>query len=161
MEPITIVQKAKEALFFFTTKKRKPDDDQEIVIAKDGAPGWIGDLSHEAHRENDGGYMFPDDFRYQFLVQALDAINEHEDRDAARDSLEADIYNSDLTAWLHSNNGRLGYVDDAAQEMGKSDTCPESNRLQCGQLMEKWEVFDAVYSFLEDLVEDANDAENE
>lgn len=95
--------------------------------------------------------MLPDDWRYEFIVDALDAIADHEDEDEARDSIEADIYTAELTGWLHSRVDRYEYCDNAAQEFGASDTLLGS--LQLGQLMEKHEVFDSVLSSLRDQLE--------
>ncbi len=110
---------------------------------KDGSPEWMTEVCHTAH-----GEMMPDDQRYAMIEEAVDAIAECDDIDDARDSLEADIYTHDLTAWLGSRTDRYSYADDAMEEWG-SDVKGIIQLLQLGQLAEKHEVFDLVVSALE------------
>jgi hypothetical protein len=46
--------------------------------------------------------MLPDDWRYQFIEEALDAISE----DGEDAQLEPAIYTHELTGWLHSRADR-------------------------------------------------------
>jgi hypothetical protein len=136
---------AKEAASNLETRKRTNGD--EYVTRVDGAPDWLKDLCHHAH-----DVMLPDDWRYQFISDALDALAEHDDRDEAYGALEASIYTSELTAWLHSRASRGHYVDLAIAEWGKGDDL--SQDLAMGQLNERWEVFNLVADYLEGLAED-------
>ena len=45
-------------------------------------------MSTVCRKAHDNAQMLPDDWRYEFIEQAVDALAEHEDADAARDSLE-------------------------------------------------------------------------
>lgn len=146
-EPATVQSLAKEAAKHFERVKRRPDDEEYIHVQKTGAPEWVNDLCQEAH-----GDMFPDDLRYSFIVEVLDALADADDLDTARDELEPDVYTHDLTGWLHSRNDRQSYVDDARSEYGNEGTL--SDDLARGQLMEKYEVFDAVRSFLDERADE-------
>jgi hypothetical protein len=139
--PMKIQKSAKEAFRALETKKRDNGDSYQAF--KSGSPEWMKNLAREAH-----GDMLPDDFRYEFIAEALEAISRYDDTDEARDSLEADIYTHGLTRWLHSRNDRTSYVDQAIQEFGVSST---DQALGLGQLLEKQEIFDLVVSFLENL----------
>src|SRR6185437_3624197 len=56
---------------------------------KDGSPEWMTTVCRKAH---DDARLLPDDCRYAFIEQAVDALANHEDTDDARSSLEPDIY---------------------------------------------------------------------
>lgn len=122
---------------------------------KDDTPRWVKDMIYEAH---DG--MFPDDHKYEFVVEALCAIMEHEDdEDSARDSLEPDVYNADLTAWLASNVQRPGFVDEYIEDVGGEVGCIES--IAGGQLREKQQVFQVVWNTLNEQLLEEEDEEEE
>ena len=131
-------------------------DEQTIWTRTDDAPEWVRDLCFAAH---DAGDMLPDDWRYEFIVAALDALEDHDDEDDARDSIEADIYTHDLTTWLASRVDRTGYVDDACEEYGTDAPQGIVERLQVGQLAEKREVFESVLSSLSDRLDALQDDE--
>lgn len=114
-----------------------------IWVAKDSAPEWVTELSHEAHGEG----MLPDDHCYQFLVDALDLLAEHDDLDEASSHVEADIYTKDLLEWLASDLGRLELCDEAASEYGESETTLD--RISKGQLYERSQILQRVADFLE------------
>ncbi len=117
-------------------------------------------LAFAAHGDGD---MLPDDWRYEFIVEALSALSETDDPDEIE--LEADVYTSDLTRWLNSRNSRLGYCDEAVREGLVSESADMSARLTGGQYMEKREVLALVREYLEDEAstitedEEANGAE--
>lgn len=146
-------QQAEQARAFFELGERP--DGSKYWKKTEAAPEWVAELCREAHRSWDD-LMLPDDYRYQFIVDALDILSEFEDEDDITSALESsvDVYTADLTAWLASSADRLIYCDDAAQEYGAPrDT---AHLLAMGQYAERREVLDAVRSFLE-----ANDAEVE
>ena len=91
----------------------RPNGD-EYWRSKDDAPEWIGDLTRDAGHA--AGVIFPDDYRYLFLVTALDTIGEASDAEDAEECLPEEVYTSNLTRWLHSSNNRTLYVDDALEE---------------------------------------------
>lgn len=105
----------------------------------EGSPAWMRDLCHDAH-----GEMLPDDHRYQFIHEAVSALAAGDDNG---DTLEADCYTNDLTAWLHSRTDRYAYCDQAVEDgYGFTDTI---TLLSLGQLMEIREVFELVKAELE------------
>lgn len=144
---MSIKKLANEALNLMETGERVNGD--TYVKFKSDAPMWTTDLARAAHNY---GKMMPDDFRYEFIESALTAIANHDDIDDARDSLEADVYTSELTRWLHSRNDRTCYVDDAIKEFGKANNLDAD--LAMGQLLERQEVFHQVWDYLNELNED-------
>ena len=82
---------------------------EEFRKFKEGSPEWMTDIARAAH--DDSGIL-PDDYRYRFMEETLDQIAEWGDfanvdeiREAL-DEIEADVYTSDLTAWLGSMASR-------------------------------------------------------
>ena len=73
--------------------------------------GPAHDLSYAAH---DNGETLPDDYRYQFLVDALDAIS----NENGAEGLEPDVYTSGLTEWLNSSSARVFYLSEALNAWG-------------------------------------------
>lgn len=110
---------------------------------KDDAPAWMTTICRKAHDVE----MLPDDWRYVFIEQAVDALAEHNDADEARDRLEADIYTGDLTAWLHSRNSRVDYLGEVMQEYGPFKD--GFYLLAAAQLQEKHETFQQVRDALQ------------
>ena len=146
---MTIQKSANEALEFLITKTRSNGD--SFVCFRDSSPQWTKEMARKAH-----GDMLPDDFRYEFIELALVAIANHNDLDDARDSIEGDIYTSELTRWLHSKNDRLEYVNEATKEFGHSEII--DGDLMMGQLLERQEVFSLVVEYLESIDEDEESA---
>lgn len=132
---------AKEVSSMFETKKR--DNGKEFYCLKDGAPQWVTDMVYAAHND-----MMPDDHKYDFIVEALDAIADSEDVDDI--TLEADVYNGDLLRWVGSHLERAGYVEDAVKEFGMDANSFEFfTALSSGQYLEKQEVLNSVRYSLE------------
>jgi hypothetical protein len=111
----------------------------------DSAPEWVETLVHDAH-----GEMLPDDQRYAFIVEALDALSEDEDPDSVM--MEPDIYTHELTAWLNSRADRYNYCDQAMEDSGES-FAGTIELLQLGQAAEKAEVLASVRASLEAQLE--------
>lgn len=130
------------------TQSTREDGSKYWHVADGKQSDELQNLCHEAH-----GDMLPDDWRYSFIVEALDAIADEDDEDAARDSLEPDIYTSALTNWLGSHNSRLEYCDEAQADFGPAKVF---ELLQWGQQAERLEVFDTVLAELQKLETDAN-----
>lgn len=141
-------------------EKRERTNGDEFWALKDGSPEWMTDVCHKAHDDSD---MMPDDWRYQFIVEAVNAISEHEgdDEDIAEavNTIEADVYTSRLTGWLHSRVSRIEWMDQASEAYGKFDTI--SDHLQMAQSMEKEETFFQVLEALRDLATDEDETEDE
>jgi hypothetical protein len=131
---------AKYMLTFLTTGKR--DNGETFVKQREHAPDWVDQVCREAH-----GDMLPDDYRYSFIQEALEAIVNSDSLDDAE--IEADIYTHDLINWLGSTNSRYCYVDDARSEFGHADSVIDEIRQ--GQLMEKREVLDTIINELSNL----------
>ena len=111
---IMLQDKANEALKYFEKHDRK--DGHPAWFLVDSAPGWVGDIVIAAHDEGD---MFPDDWRYQFVVESLGALIDNDDPDDIE--IDADIYTYDLLRWLSSRNSRCDYVDDAVADFGHAE----------------------------------------
>ena len=143
--PETVQELAKLARCAFSLETR--DNGTEYWTANRCAPDWISELVRMAH-----GYFWADDYRYKFIVEALDALEEAEETaddwiDEARDRYEFEPYLAKLADWLGSHNHRFSYCDDWAEEMGQ----PEDtyHRLAGGHLQERLEVLHSVRASLE------------
>lgn len=128
-------------------------DGSKYRYLKDGSPEWMKDVCHEAH-----GDMFPDDWRYEFIEVAADALAESDDPDDIQ--LGADVYTHDLTSWLGSRVDRYSYCDEARDELGREY---ESiiHQIMDGQLREKEETLGLVRHALEAMVEGQEEEETE
>jgi hypothetical protein len=146
----TITELANEARGWFERATR--NNGETFWKWKEGAPEWISEMCHKAH-----GDMMPDDWRYTFIIEALDAIsNADGDEDEALTSLEPDIYTGKLTAWLASNVERASYCDEYISDTGTSEIFAA---IAGGQLTEMYETFSEVYRFLRDRADCERDGE--
>ncbi len=150
----TVQEIAREFSLWFDWGER--DDGSKFVSLKDGHPKELETLVRKAH-----GDMMPDDQRYEFIEDAIDALADNEDEEYARyEAEEADIYTSDLLKWVSSLLSRGDYVDEAIEEYGY----PEEGfvrALQYGQSFEKREVFDLVLRELERIAGEREEVEDE
>jgi hypothetical protein len=164
---VTVHSLAREMYEAFESDKR--DNGDTFWKLKDGSPEWMKDVCFQAHKDGSPGIMgepgqgamMPDDYRYEFIFEAVSSIEEADedaDLDEVRDEIEADIYTYDLTKWLNSRADRIGYVDEAVSELGHSDMGIIGD-IMMGQIAEKQEVFDRVREALEKLAEDSEDEE--
>lgn len=126
----------------------------EVLIRDSNQDDALQAMCREAH-----GDMFPDDWRYSFIVEALDRITEYEDLDAAESEIEADIYTADRLAWLASRLDRSNYVDDAINEYGWDGKGGIVEAIGLGQIAERSEVFQIVRQWCEAQAEAAEEAE--
>lgn len=127
----------------FQTKTR--DDRFEFVSLKDGSPGWMTDAVREAH-----GTMFPDDFRYAMIEEVagrLEDCDDWEDLEEALDGL-VDVYTLARLRWLASHLDRVGYCDDAVDELGV-DKMDLADRIGLGQAREYSEIAGLLVTFLD------------
>ena len=138
--PETVQELAKMARCAFSLETR--DNGTDYWTANRCAPDWIGELVRTAH-----GDMLADDYRYKFIVHALDELEEVEDVDEAGFYWEYEPYLARRADWLGSHNHRFSYCDDWAEEMGQ----PEDtyHRLAGGHLQERLEVLHSVRASLE------------
>jgi hypothetical protein len=123
---------------------------KEFWCVKDGAPEWVEDMAMEAH-----GGMGADDWRYTFIVEALDSL---EDSDPDEIDMEPDVYTYELTDWLGSRADRYSYCDEAMEEVG-GEFIGTIDLLQSGQVREKREVLDSIVHTLESMVHLAEEDE--
>jgi hypothetical protein len=142
---MTLSELARNASNFLTR-----DTTRDIVLPTDSAPEWFTDLCRTAH-----GTMLPDDWRYEFIDDALSAIaDECEDM---RDVDDSYPYTADRLAWLASNIERPGYCDEAAKEYGVK-TGDVLELVTLGMSAEMREVYELVLSALTAQLEAATDA---
>jgi hypothetical protein len=113
---------------------------------KDDAPGWMTMVCRTAH---DDARLLPDDCRYAFIEEAVDALAAHDDAEEARSSLEPDVFTSELTTWLHSQNSRVYYLSQALVEYGAFRD--GFQLLAAAQMIEKEEVFQQVAAALAEV----------
>lgn len=129
----------------FLTDRQRPNGEVFYTL-KDNAPDWLRDTIREAH-----GDMLPDDHKYRFIVDALDALSDYDDAEEARERVDSDvdIYTHDLTTWLASSNDRVARLDDVLAE---GDVKDGFSLLQRAQYAERSEVFAVMLSLVtEDL----------
>ena len=138
---MTIQEKAAEVSKTFVEKTR---DDGSKFWSTDSEDAAIRDMCHDAH-----GEMLPDDWKYRFIVDALDLIAEAEDVDGV--AIEPDIYTADLTAWLASHNGRVDYL---TRVLEACDTTDGIEAIAMAQAFEREEVYFSVLSSIREMVEE-------
>lgn len=143
--PKTLADWAKEANSFL-----RRDKERDILLPADGAPQWFTDLCHHAH-----GDMMPDDWRYEFIQDALNAIEDGADEDRIDDLDSLYPYTADRLRWLASNLNRPGYCDEAISDMGEA---PKEilSFVAWGMARELSEVYHLVRERLEELADDDN-----
>ena len=145
---------AKEALQNYEQATREGDT-RPYWKAKENAPDWLREMSFVAHDD-----MMPDDWKYEFIVAALDALESNDgDLDEAMDTIEPDLMTSELTHWLGSNTTRLGMVDEARAELGGGDSILDE--IAMGQLQERKQVLQFVFDFLDSRADELNAIEEE
>jgi len=132
----------------FTTKQR---DEETIVVHQEDAEQWVKDMCQEAHAG-----MFPDDFRYRFIWEAVEAIADTDEcadlNDVAHEFADSvSVYTNELYEWLTSHSARGGYIDEAVAEMGHGDSITDD--IMRGQYQERLEVFGLVLQALQDQAE--------
>lgn len=137
---MTIQELANKYSEWFETAKRKDDTDFIRLRTEDEN---IKNLIYDAH---DG--MLPDDFKYQFIHEALEAIAECSDPNDIQ--LESDVYNSDLLKWVSSHLTRSSYADETVENWKYTSFFQV---LAAAQYEEKREVLSSVRFSLEKILE--------
>ena len=136
---------AGDALAYFEYRRR-PDDGSGYWALEESAPAWLRELVWAAH--NNGG-MLPDDARYLYVVEALEALADNPEEPESM--LEPEPYTSNLLQWLAASPSyRMGLVDEAVQESGWEGVVAA---LQAGQRKEKEAVLYRVRAFLAQRIE--------
>ncbi len=152
--PETVQDLAKMARCAFSLERR--DDGSKYWTHGREAPEWIQDLARAAHGTPS---MLAEDYRFAFIVEALDALEESEDTDEARSGYEFEPYHSRLADWLGSHAHRFEYCDEWAEEMGQPEDTYQ--RLAGGHLQERLEVLELVRGSLAAHLETLDDGPEE
>ena len=154
--PRTVNALAADALPHFTKGERVSEyTGRRIVKVADGAPDWITELCREAH-----GDMFPDDWRYEMIEDALRMFAEADDENGAErlmDEAEPPIYNVQRLHWLASHLGRAGYVDEACEDLCVGADVGILDRIALGYMAELREVFSSVAASLRERVDECGE----
>jgi hypothetical protein len=153
---MSISKCAEEALkWFYWTGTDHPDMRENIWVTKKDRPDWVINLVCEAH---DKGSVLPDDFIYEYVVDALDYLSDA-DNDPDDYDPESDIYNGDLLKWLASSLARADYVDVVRRESG--DDYDLMQLIGLGQAQEKRDVYEAVLTWLQEHEDEIDPADND
>jgi len=139
---------AGEALSYFEYRTRH--NGAKYWALEDNAPEWVKNLVWMAHNK---GEILPEDARYLFIIESLEALAENPEEPESL--LEPEAYTSQLLAWLEAYPSyRMGLVDEAVSEFGWNGLF---EALQAGQLKEKEEVLGIVRAFLEKKIEEGEE----
>jgi len=139
---MTIQEKAEKLVSGMTHTVR---GDKTIVIIKYGE---LHDTLLNITFEVSEATSLSMDSVYKFTYEALVALSENDDTDEARESIEADTYTGELTAWLAENVNNVDYLTQALKEYTHDDGY---QALATAQLLAKQEVFDTVVSEIEKM----------
>lgn len=149
----TLQSLAAEYLQYFETRTRNTTGKVFYAIADEApkelksSPDPRDSLAFMVHED---GRWLPDDYKYQYMHEALETIADctYDDIEDALLEWEADIYSSSLMAWYESHLYRTGYVEDARHEglIHPDDTIDQ--QLMIGQYAEWREVSGIVYEWL-------------
>ena len=131
---------ATEVLGMFETAQR--DNGDYYYRIKSDSPEWVTDMCHD-------GAMSPDDYTFEYVVSALNALASNDDPGEAYADIEIYPCNSDRLKWLASNAYRIQYVDDAVAEYGIAREFSVMDAIGLGRCREQSEIFDIVRSALE------------
>lgn len=137
----------------FFERKQRPEDEDHYYVVADYRPTWVKEMAHAAN-----GEMLPDDYRYQYVVDTLTALENGDNPDEP--DLQADDYKTERTRWLASNLLRLSYVDEAVAELGGSSG-EIIEDIALGQIFEKREVWGVVVNALQERLESIEAEEEE
>jgi hypothetical protein len=143
---MTIQELARSYTDLFVTGKRTNGNEYLFIkpFIKTEAAENLKQLVHDAHND-----MLPDDYKYQFIYEALEAISESDNPDEIQ--LESDVYNSDLLKWVSSHLTRASYVDEAVETWEYRSFF---EALSAGQYQEKNDVLAIVRYSLEKILKD-------
>ena len=134
---------AKEMLDNLESKER---EDKSCFWSMKEIINWQSDIYHKAH---DGS--LPNDFTYDVIAEVLEIIADCKNEEEAQDriyEIEADVYTSDLTKWLGSDNNNIYYLTEAI-ENGVTDGF---EALMTAQATAKQEIANSVLNSIIELV---------
>ncbi len=139
-----IQERAAELSKYLVRQARR--EGEMIIVRADDAPDWVADVIYAVH-----GNLFPDDWTYETIKDAADAIAD-DGEDAA---LEPDVYTRTLLDWFVTYPDAAGCCDQAREEYGHSGGIIE--QISYGQSLAQSEIVAAVIGQLETLGEDDED----
>lgn len=89
----------------------------QYVRAKDNDDELAESLAWDVHEQ---GKMLPDDYRYQFMMDSLEAFAKHDSIEDAWEYLDScvAVYTRKLLEWVESDLSRLSWVDEAVENNG-------------------------------------------
>lgn len=141
---MTIQELARKYADSFETGTRITSGEKFLMIKEEYKDDEsLKNLIYDAH---DG--MLPDDYKYQFIHEALEAIAECSDPDNIQ--LESDVYNINLLKWVSSHLTRSSYVDETVENWKYTSFFQV---LAAAQYEEKREVLSSVRFSLEKILE--------
>lgn len=151
-ESTAVKKLAAEVAAQFVQAKRANGD--EYWKRKDGAEAddWVKEMCFKAH-----GDMMPDDWKYEFIVESLNALADADDPEDVM--LEADVYTHDRLRWLASHLQRPGYCDEEREDGLVAEDADIVTRVGAGQVREKEEVLASVRESLLERVREQGDDE--
>lgn len=123
---------------YFTHSKRV--DGATYCYLRDDSPEALRDLVYAIHRDHFDGCL-PNDWLY---AQIFDAFSNDPQVDP-----QTDVYNHDLTKWLHENAFAIGVCNEAVEQMGCGEMTDIIGWISLGQLYALQMIHDAVSVFLE------------
>lgn len=155
---MTIITLAQEIYKAFEEKTR--DNGDKFYCLKNGSPAWMtDDVIHPVHEEK-----LPDDTVYEFIHDTVSMLGDM-DEDATEDDItdriyemEADVYTSDLTAWLNRRNDHVYYLTEVLEEY--EDFKDGFQLLSLAQLKQKQEIAFAVVAGIKKHMESLEDEED-
>jgi hypothetical protein len=151
----TIQGLAEETRKWFEQAERRDEEKTTYWRTKDGHPQWIQDMCHEAHNSPTIGDLLPEDYRYMFIVEALDALEECGEDDEPSEYLPEEVYTYNLTQWLGSHNARSAFVDEAREQFGGSGSV--IGDIMQGYRLEQEEVLMSVQNYLQTRLDELDD----
>lgn len=141
---IDIHEYAREAAGYFTTSRRETNG-HEYVHLRDDTPEWVREAVYRAHGSGD---ILPDDWRYQTIRNALDALADGADPDEdAGEWSEGQVDTSTyrLAQWLGSHSIRASYCDEYLSQFEPGSVM---SAIAGGQYLEAGEVWSLVVDAL-------------
>lgn len=139
---MSIENLAASYLQYFEARTRL--DGSDFKTLTDDRPDELYQLIYDAHNG-----MLPDDYKYDFIVEILQAIADTDDPEDIE--IEASIYNHELLNWLASRIDRVEYIHQAVNDFGMPKEFDFMELVRWGQWQEKQEVLQSVLQSLESI----------
>lgn len=136
---------------YFIEKERT--DGTKYTYLKDGAPNELDDLIHDIHYQHFFKCL-PNNWIYETIHLAFEELN----LDSLENiTIEADIWNHELTKWLYDNCNTFAheYCNEFLQEIYEGERYKRDllQIISGGQRMAKERIYQAVNEWLEERKE--------